>query len=572
MKICPKCALRYGDDDERCFVDNTVLEVAPDPNLGKTLAGRYLIEEKLGEGGMATVYRARHVLVDRPVAVKILLPTVAENPSIKERFRREAKNAAALTHPNIIEIYEHGETDDGAPFLVMELLIGHVLSSSTAHGPMPPGEVAAIGLQIAQGLARAHDFGVIHRDLKPDNVFLAELGGRRVVKLLDFGIARSTKDSRLTNAGELFGTPQYMAPERLTSIDAGAPSDLYALGVMLYEMLTGRLPFEAETLPALFLAHLQEVPPRPSTRVPGVPRRLDDLVMALLEKKPEARPVDAHVVIRELAAVAPAELVAAPPPPSTAQKPVAATLPPTTLERWAGRAALFEAMVRRAYPSGAPAALSARVEQIRSAISRVQALRGESLALQRQLDAIESESRETRGRLGYAMQRVGEGLSRAREALRKAEGEMAPYLASEADLSSRYHAAAATLLGHGRLDAVEAPSEELGAALRITSEALDRWTMAFTTASRAREFLEARSAEVSDLEFQVKALREQVGRIEAESTTARASLEADIATRTHDVEVLQTQLLGHGQAIVEALRPRDDLQDLFARLESDREG
>lgn len=517
MKVCPQCSLKYGDDDARCFVDGTPLVPVADPNLGRTLSGRYLVEEKLGEGGMATVYRARHLLVDRPVAVKILLPTVASNPSIKERFRREAKNMAAIAHPNVVEVHEHGETEDGLPYLVMELLRGHPLGTRIAAGPIPADEVAAIGLQIARGLARAHDFGVIHRDLKPDNVFISDTDSRQVVKLLDFGIARSTHDSRLTEAGELFGTPQYMAPERLTSIDAGPSSDLYALGVMLYQMLTGRLPFEAETLPALFLAHLQETPPRPATLVPGVPGPLDALVMALLEKRPEDRPVDAHAVIRELAALAPSELVSSPPPMISAPR-VAPTLPPTTLERWAGRTAIFDEMVRRAYPVGPPAELGSRLADMRAALARVGSLRGEGLSMQRRLDVVESEARETRERLGYAMQRVGEGLSRAREAMRRAEAD---------------------------------------------------WAAAEAAARRARELAEVCTAEVADLEYQVHALRDQAGRVEAEAEGERESFETRIAACTKDMEAMQSRLLVDGQTLVEALRDAPGLGDLFDRLEDE---
>src|SRR5690606_24081349 len=137
-----------------------------------------------------------------------------------------------------IEIFDHGETEDGAPYLVMELLSGSPLADLIARGPMPAAEVAAYGLQIAEGLARAHDFDVIHRDLKPDNIFVHIVSGRPVMKLLDFGIARSLHDTRLTSAGEIFGTPQYMAPERITSIDADASADLYALGVIFFEMVT----------------------------------------------------------------------------------------------------------------------------------------------------------------------------------------------------------------------------------------------------------------------------------------------------------------------------------------------
>ena len=189
---------------------------------------------------MATVYQARHKLVDRPCAVKIMNAALAKNEVIRERFRREAKAAQKLAHPNIIEIFDQGELPDGSLYLVMELLEGETLADVVVRGKVPLERTLPIAIQIARALARAHDLEVIHRDLKPENVFLAHYDDvRDEVKLLDFGIARSMQDARLTGAGEVFGTPQYMAPERITSIDAGPAADLYALGVMLYEMLAG---------------------------------------------------------------------------------------------------------------------------------------------------------------------------------------------------------------------------------------------------------------------------------------------------------------------------------------------
>ena len=228
MKICPACALKYPDSEPRCFVDNSELRAMDDPRIGTLLAGRYQIESQLGEGGMAVVYRARSALVDRPVAVKIMNAALVRDASLKERFRREAKTSAAIAHPNIVEILDYGE-EEGVPYLVMELLDGMSLDKMIERQPLPIPMVATLGAQLARGLARAHDFSVIHRDLKPENVFVARMeGGKPLVKILDFGIARSLHDQRLTSAGQIFGTPQYMAPERVGSIDAGPAADLYA--------------------------------------------------------------------------------------------------------------------------------------------------------------------------------------------------------------------------------------------------------------------------------------------------------------------------------------------------------
>jgi serine/threonine-protein kinase len=228
--------MRYPNEATYCFVEGSDLVDLPDPRIGTLLAGRYVIEQVIGEGGMATVYRARHKLVDRPVAVKIMNPMLASDPIVRERFRREAKSAQKLAHPNIIEIYDQGDTEDGTAYIVMELLRGEALASVIQRGLMDVDRAIHIMIQIARGMARAHDLEVIHRDIKPENIYLCRRDdGSDLVKLLDFGIAKSRQDSRLTGQGELFGTPQYMAPERIMGNDTGGSSDIYALGVVFFE-------------------------------------------------------------------------------------------------------------------------------------------------------------------------------------------------------------------------------------------------------------------------------------------------------------------------------------------------
>src|SRR5580704_9925185 len=289
--------MRYPNEAKFCFVEGADLIPLEDPRVGTLLAGRYVLEDVIGEGGMATVYRARHKLVDRPCAVKILSPQYAADPVTRERFRREAKSSQKLSHPNIIEIFDQGEADEQTAYMVMEYLRGQSLADLVAKGPIPVSRALGLMIQIARGIARAHDFEVIHRDLKPENIFLCtrDDGGDQV-KILDFGIARSRSDSRLTGAGELFGTPQYMAPERVTAGEAGPSVDLYALGVIFYEAVTGKLPFEAADATSFLVKHRKERPRAPRAVDPGVPPKLDALVMQLLEKDPRARPVDAHRV------------------------------------------------------------------------------------------------------------------------------------------------------------------------------------------------------------------------------------------------------------------------------------
>jgi serine/threonine-protein kinase len=574
MRVCPRCGLKYPNDQARCFVDNAVLEQTVDPWLGQTLSGRYLIEELIGEGGMATVYRARHTLVDRPVAVKIMAPHLRGSQQLSERFRREAKNAASLAHPNIIEVHDHGETPDGGLFMVMELLRGRPLADLIATGPMSPADVCAYGLQMATGLARAHDFNVLHRDLKPDNIFICDgpPGKRGTAKLLDFGIGRSLGDSRLTNQGEVFGTPQYMAPERLTNIDAGASADLYALGCILFEMVTGRPPFEASEITGYFIKHMQEPPPRPSSLAPGCPRRLEELILALLEKKPEERPVDAHVLTHLLQELAPRDDAPGPAPIHVPSRPqVAPTLPPTTLERWARRTAIFDQMLLRAYPAGdAPAPLRTQLEEIRELLRTIQNLRTQGLGEQRKLETLDHEARESRARMGHAMHVLAEDLSSARTAARSAEVDVAPYFAAEKQAEAACTEAYERLAAGGGLRPPKDPAGDVRRLLRELADSLDRWHLARGGSEKAQAWLEGKRQEVADLDFQVKSVREVLERTEATMSHTKAAAEATLIESGRAVEGAEQRLLVLAGHYCEGLRMRPELGELFQQLETQR--
>ena len=340
MKICPACQLRYHDDSTECLVDGTALEEISDPRIGTMVGGRYVLEGVIGSGGMATVYQARHTLIDQQLAVKILHPHVAADERLCERLRREARAAAAISHENVVRIFDLGETEDGSPYLAMELLDGPSLHKLILKGPMDIGRVVSLGKQMAEGLARGHDLDVVHRDLKPANVIVVRgKDGRELVKIVDFGLARKSTDKHLTVAGTVVGTPQYMAPERLRGDSATASADLYALGIVLFEMVTGKTPFIADSPMAFALCHLEKAPMKARELVPECPAALDQLISDLLEKDPAKRPVDAHSVIRRLAAVH------APPsrPPSSWQTSTLGTKSGMlTYERWKARVDLFD--------------------------------------------------------------------------------------------------------------------------------------------------------------------------------------------------------------------------------------
>lgn len=254
----------------------------------RVLDGRYEVHRTLARGGMADVYLARDRSLDRPVAVKVLFNEFATDPSFVERFRREAQSAAGLAHPNIVAVYDWG-AEDGTYFIVMEYVDGQSLADLLrASGPLHPRRAAELAFEVAGALGFAHSRGVIHRDVKPGNVLVSSNG---VAKVTDFGIARavSSPSEELTQAGSVMGTATYFSPEQAQGFSVDARSDLYSLGVVLYEMLCGRPPFTGDSPVAIAYKHVQERPAPPSQFVSDLPPGLEAVVMRLLAKNPDNR-------------------------------------------------------------------------------------------------------------------------------------------------------------------------------------------------------------------------------------------------------------------------------------------
>jgi len=274
MLHCPTCGEDYSEELKVCPSDGATLQAdvtiassAPsDPLLGRTLDEKYLLEKQLGIGGMGTVYRARHLLIDRAVAVKVLNQRFVEDEAAQARFRREAKAAGRLQHPNAVGVTDFGTTSDGYVYIVMELLEGLTLRDLLARdAPLDLAHAVSIMLQVSSAVAAAHEAGIIHRDLKPANIFIAQRPDvPSVVKVLDFGIAKLAADSldeddrqTLTQVGAMIGTPRYMSPEQCGGSPLTAAADVYSLGVILYEMLTGTVPFSGLSPLAIAMRQLK---------------------------------------------------------------------------------------------------------------------------------------------------------------------------------------------------------------------------------------------------------------------------------------------------------------------------
>lgn len=303
MKYCPSCGARYEEAAKFCQHDGTMLRQAEaeaaeqDPYLGRVLLGQFEVEAVIGEGGMGRVYRARQHGFDRPVAIKILHSDLVTNTEMVKRFNREAKIISRLDHPGIIHVYLFGELPDGNLYLAMEFVDGKGLTERMADGPLPVEESVHIARQILGALTEAHRKGVVHRDLKPDNIMLVERPDDPLtVKVLDFGIAKFLgSHTMLTQQGLVFGSARYISPEAAAGETVDERADLYAVGVILYQMLAGRPPFDDSSAVSLLMRHVNDPPP-PLLEQPGaehIPPAVAAVVMQALKKDPSHRFDDA---------------------------------------------------------------------------------------------------------------------------------------------------------------------------------------------------------------------------------------------------------------------------------------
>jgi serine/threonine-protein kinase len=279
---------------------------AKDPYIGTTFDHRYKIEKLLGEGGMGYVYLARHKVIDKKVAVKVLRSEMARDREILERFLQEARAASSIGNPHIIDISDFGDLPDGSTYFVMEFLDGKSLIQLTEKSKRLEADlITKIAIQMANGLAAAHERSIIHRDLKPENVFIIQRGAdKEFVKILDFGIAKVANDgeNKLTRAGAVFGTPHYMSPEQAAGAPLDHRTDIYSLGVMLYEMASGQLPFVADNFMGILSQHMYQ-PPTPFGAMnldPPVPAGLEAIIFKCMSKQPDQRYPDMDALAADL--------------------------------------------------------------------------------------------------------------------------------------------------------------------------------------------------------------------------------------------------------------------------------
>ena len=538
-----------------------------DPMLGRVIAGRYRLEARAGEGGMGVVYRSRHVLIDRVVALKLIRPDLRGETHLRAWMLREARAANRVDHAHIIDIHDIGETEEGELYLVMEYLVGTSLSSELARGPMPLARSVDILEQMCAALARAHDLGVIHRDLKSDNILLTSRGGRKdFVKILDFGLAHLAMDPRLAPKGAVFGTPEYMSPEQARGEEAGPQSDLYALGVLFFEMLTGQLPFRSDDREQLLEMQRTAVAPRPRSVKPDVLPQSEAIVLKLLEKERRKRFQDAHHLHEELKALqrslpsTPWEInggeVAAPPPPPPPQSP--------GVIEWASRAALFSRMVSRAYPSGnAPPEVQSAIGQTWDLASRANRLEGEVASHTRKLEALERRGRALRAEIGRKVEELAHEESRVlRDAA--AEHQEAMRLREQLQQAERNAAAA-------RAQAEQAMGQSLPASQQ--RQVFERAGAAGALVEAKKEQLAEHEQKAAVKDGQARDLRRQIEELRAQLARYAEALEEDLSAGREKVAARTREGLAFEKAFSEVsglllnhLKAKPEVRDLLQEL------
>ncbi len=545
---------------------NSIPAKGGDKNLGKVIAGRYRLETRIGEGGMGVVYRARHVLIDRVVALKLIRPDLRGETHLRAWMLREARAANRVDHAHIVDIHDIGETEEGELYLVMEYLVGISLSSEIARGPFPVVRAVDILEQMCAALARAHDLGVVHRDLKSDNIMLTVKGGRKdSVKILDFGLAGLARDPRLAPKGAVFGTPEYMSPEQARGEEAGPKSDLYALGVLFFEMCCGQLPFKSSDRETLLEMQRNAPPPRPRQLRPDLPPAAESIIYRLLEKDPRKRFLDAHHLQEELKAlqrslpsrsweVSPGgDAAAAPPPPPPPQS--------EGVTEWANRAALFSRMVARAYHQGnVPRELEESVAKAWELAARASRLEGEVATHTRKLEALERRGRALRAEIGRKVEELAHEESRV---LREVAGhqEEIERLATEMRTADRDAAAA-----KHAADTAEKTHAFNRAVFERAGGAMARATALREQVEKLQHMRASRELVARDLRRQIEELRNQLARYAEALEEDLAAGREKVAARTREGLAFEKSFSDVSGLLISHLKSKPEVRDLMSEL------
>lgn len=567
VKACELCGGRYQDSVSRCPLDGSALKELRDPLVGRTIGGRYVLAQRIGAGGMGTVYRARHEVVGRDVAVKFLARHLSAEPSHRERFLREARAANRINHEHIIDITDCGETPDGLVYLVMEFLDGVPLNVELERaGALPLRRALSIGLQIASALGRAHELDVYHRDIKPENIYLLAGYDGDFVKILDFGLAQMRGELRLTATGTVFGTPEYMSPEQVRGAEITHLSDLYSLGVVLFEMLAGTKLFEGST-PELIMKHLRVPPRAPSHCRAGIPPEIDALVLRLLAKDPSERPHSAHQLAEDIKARLRGlgESVSDSVP---SIRPEHRTIAPRATETgtgtlvlaWRERVEFFGELAARAHGHSPPYWLAQALWRLRERVEWMAAAREE---LRRRIaEAMQQEesARQSRLQIGRALDELSRDEGKAAAAI--GAGEKKLLHARQVLDRSRTALPPAWRAIPPCPPSLRDPPEHVVDRLLAAGEIARAMREAASTIRMVAPELEMHRRQREDLSFQVAQLKGRLGSFNAATQLELDDLRSKTRELDEQIERELENVLGESATLVQHFMQFPELHDL----------
>ncbi|HET8939248.1 MAG TPA: protein kinase [Polyangiales bacterium] len=565
---CPRCRTRFRGEIKVCPVDGENLVRLQDPLLGRTIAGRYLIEDKIGGGGMGVVYRASHQVIGRDVAIKFLHERYMRDATSRKRFLGEARAANQINHENIIDITDFGETEDGLVYLVMEYLHGRGLDQEISQGPLVAARALRIATQVAAGLARAHELDVIHRDVKPGNVFLVRRRGEGdLVKLLDFGVARFERELRITDRGTLLGTAEYIAPEQLRDGEISPQTDLYALGCVLFEMLVGHPPFGGNMTEVL-VKQMRDAPPVPSSLNSAVPKGVDGLVLKMLSKDPARRHRDAYHLVEELrtqldalqpSASEPASSVEmhAPPP----SRPAAANLGKLTMyvpaerDEWATRVENYRKQLSELHPDGKlPGAIREAMVSLEAIVTEAARLRSALVDSAQKQAASHEELRATRLRIGRALDELASDESKLARGYESEKEAVARAKAEERDVMNALLARPS--IGHIALKRGAVLNDEDALLLQGLSMVLDKVRTSYVHAQKIEREHTAKRASLEDVRFQIEQLKGRLAGLNASSSVNQTEVQERVQTAEIKLRGEMERMVGHAEQVALYLRSR----------------
>jgi serine/threonine-protein kinase len=522
-----------------------------DPFIGQVLDGRYLITDVVGRGGMATVYKAQHSVIERVVAIKVLSPKASGISNINKRFYREARVVNRIQHPNVLDVIDLGRTEDGLLYLVMDYLGGMSVYDRLCRGRFEADETVGVLSQVCRGLGRAHDLGIIHRDLSPSNIYLAEDGtSHQTVKILDFGIAFIKDETRLSMPGTVLGTPHYMAPEYAMGKEVAPASDLYSLGALAYEMLCGAPPFDADDYSSVIVMHVKDEPHPLVERAPEVPASLDEIVMQCLRKEPEERFTSAYEMHEALEAIGRElgerrrtskipELAAT----QTPEAGAADAPPPVSYEVMRSYVEKVKAESDAAFDTRTVASVKDLFDRLESLDVAISESEGRLLELETRLESTRVRFERAQATLEEEVERVEGSLEGLENELAEASGRRRGEEQALIEVRSRVVDMEKTL-GVGSGARVTLPDGLVSAYEQVTRR-MARWREARAAQKTVEESIEERRGELSDLRFQLEQLRQNrdqnLARLDGQSAGLRMALKERRVERARVYKDLMAQ-------------------------------